>query len=92
MAISKCPKCESSQFEVKQNSPTYSQFKLYFVQCSSCGAVVGAMDFYNIGARISELEKKIEEIKYSSSVNHNLDAVNNNISRIFNFLKSKLGN
>lgn len=88
--------CDSTRFEVKENSPTRSNYKLLFVQCSSCGAVVGTMDYYNIGARLSELEKKIDEIKYSSSavasVNSNLDIINNNISKLFNYVKSKLEN
>jgi uncharacterized Zn finger protein len=96
MAYSKCPKCDSSQFEVKENSPTYSNFKLLFVQCSNCGAVVGTMDYYNIGARLSELEKKVDRLKSSndgsSSVISNLDVINNNIAKLFTYMKSKLDN
>lgn len=96
MAYSKCPKCDSTRFEVKENSPAHSNFKLLFVQCSSCGAVVGTMDYFNIGARLSELEKKVDELKSStyssSSVNTNLDVINNNIARLFNYMKSKFDN
>ncbi|RYD83029.1 MAG: hypothetical protein EOP53_02005 [Sphingobacteriales bacterium] len=91
MSYSKCPKCEGSSFEIKENSPRHSNFKLLFVQCSSCGTVVGTMDYYNIGARLSEIEKKIDNINYSSnSVTSNLSVVNENISRLFNYVKSKL--
>jgi predicted nucleic-acid-binding Zn-ribbon protein len=96
MAYSKCPKCDNTRFEVKENSPTHSNFKLLFVQCSSCGTVVGTMDYYNIGARLSEIEKKIDQIKLSSSgssaINSNLDVINTNIARLFNYVKSKLDN
>lgn len=63
MAWSTCPKCNSHSFEMVENTPTKSNFKLMFVQCSSCGAVVGIMDYYNIGQRINELEKKIDRLR-----------------------------
>jgi len=94
MAYSKCPKCDKTSFEVKENSPVHSNYKILFVQCSSCGTVVGTMDFYNIGARLSEIEKKIDNITSSSysssSVTSNLSVVNENIARLFNYVKSKL--
>ena len=36
-----------------------SQFKLMFVQCVSCGAVVGVTDYYNIGNLLHELATKL---------------------------------
>lgn len=59
MAISTCPKCPGSTFENKLYSPTGSKFKLSFIQCSSCGAVVGVMDYFNIGGLIQALAKKL---------------------------------
>ncbi|MDP2162479.1 MAG: hypothetical protein Q8K02_18505 [Flavobacterium sp.] len=81
---------------MKENSPSHSNFIIQFVQCSSCGTVVGTMDYFNIGARLSEIEKKIDYIKSSSygssSIDSNLDVINNNIARLFNYVKSKLDN
>lgn len=59
MANSKCGKCEGSSFEVVNHEPRKSNFKLLFVQCASCGTVVGAMDFHNIGALIYKLAQKL---------------------------------
>jgi excinuclease UvrABC ATPase subunit len=59
MAYSRCIKCDGSSFEIVENSPRGSAFKLMFVQCSSCGGVVGVLDYYNIGARLTELAKKL---------------------------------
>jgi hypothetical protein len=54
------------------------------------------MDYYNIGARLSELEKKVDRLKSSndgsSSVISNLDVINNNIAKLFTYMKSKLDN
>jgi len=59
MAASTCPKCGNSFFETVEKEPRNSNFKLLFVQCSSCGAVVGVMDFWNIGQLIHVLAKKL---------------------------------
>ena len=59
MAFSSCPKCESTRFEMKEMSPTGSKFKVQAVQCSSCGAVVGILDYYNIPALLTKIAKKL---------------------------------
>jgi predicted nucleic-acid-binding Zn-ribbon protein len=45
MAISTCPKCSNHSFEVQEFTPTRSNYKFLFVQCSSCGVVIGVMDY-----------------------------------------------
>jgi len=64
MALSTCPKCDNHLFEVEVGEPSDSRYKLLFVQCSSCGAVVGVLDYMNIGA---VLEKQNEAIKKIAS-------------------------
>jgi hypothetical protein len=59
MAMSTCVKCGGHYFEVKENSPNGSSFKLMFIQCSSCGGVVGVQEFYNTGALVQRLAKKL---------------------------------
>lgn len=59
MATSRCIKCDNSSFEIVESTPRRSAFKLMFVQCTACGGVVGVLDFYNIGERITELAKKL---------------------------------
>ncbi len=54
MARSTCMKCDGSRFELAEYTPTSSKFKFQFVQCSSCGGVVGAMDFMNVGAMLED--------------------------------------
>jgi len=86
MAYSKCSNCGSSSFEIVQNSPSKSNYKLTFVQCSSCGAVVGVMDYYNIGSRISDLEKKVDSL---SSLHSELSVINQNIANLFQLIRQK---
>jgi len=62
MAFSSCPKCGNTFFEVDIKEPSGSNFKLLFVQCSSCGSVVGTMDYYNIGAKINDVISKLDDL------------------------------
>lgn len=89
MAISKCPKCDSTFFELVEKVPSGSAFKLMFVQCSRCGSVVGTMDYWNIGTKIIELEKKVDSISHgNNSISSDLNVVNQNIAKLFNLVKS----
>lgn len=56
---SKCPKCQSSSFEIEEETPKGSGFKLMFVRCSSCKTVVGVADYYNIGSLLHKLAEKL---------------------------------
>ena len=58
MAQSKCPKCDSPRFEVHE-APRLpgSDLKWVFVQCASCGAVVGVLDYYSHSTLVGLLEK-----------------------------------
>jgi hypothetical protein len=92
MAYSKCPKCENTSFEAKENSPSNSNFNLIFIQCRSCGCVVGTMDYYNIGTKLHDLEKKVDTISSVngslSSVNSNLNVINQNIAKLYTLIQS----
>lgn len=59
MAMSTCSKCISHSFEVFENEPWGSNYKLIFVQCSQCGAVVGVLDFFNIGDQCQQIKKAL---------------------------------
>lgn len=59
MAISTCIKCGGTLFEAKQATPMGSNFVLTFIQCSHCGGVVGVTDYFNIGAELQEIKKRL---------------------------------
>ena len=69
--ISKCAKCNSFSFELVEQAPKGSKYKLFFVQCALCGAPVGVLEYFNSGVqientnkRIQSLENKIDNIEY----------------------------
>ncbi len=94
MARSTCPKCDNTTFEMVENSPRRSKYKLEFIQCAACGAVVGVMDYLNIGAKLEEMEKKIgSNSSVTSSLNvihQNIIGMHENIRRLFNLINSKV--
>ena len=62
MASPMCGHCEGHVFEIKQVTPKNSAFKVYFVQCASCGVPVGVMDFYNIGSLLKRQQKALKKL------------------------------
>jgi len=52
-------KCGNNVFELQDYSPKGSNFRFNMVQCSQCGAVVGVVDYYNIGQLIHDLAAKL---------------------------------
>ena len=61
MATSKCPKCEGTVFETATYTPAGSSLALTFVQCASCGSVLGAFRGPDIGAEMSRMKAQVEE-------------------------------
>ena len=59
MATSKCIKCDGTIFELKENEPSGSKVKFYFVQCRSCGGVVGAVEWWSPTLSLQRIEKKL---------------------------------
>ncbi|ENW23378.1 hypothetical protein F925_02336 [Acinetobacter lwoffii NCTC 5866 = CIP 64.10 = NIPH 512] len=84
MARSKCGSCGSESFELMEQARIKnSNFKLTFVQCSSCGVPVGVMDYYNIGNKLDGLEKRIKAIESTTA---NID---NNVVVVAGLIKKK---
>ncbi len=42
--------------------PHGSAFVLYFVQCASCGGVVGVQEYHNIGAMLKKQQAAIKKL------------------------------
>jgi hypothetical protein len=59
MAVSSCIRCGGTVFEVVDAEPKDSKFKLEFVQCASCGGVVGVMEDVNIGSYLRKLAREL---------------------------------
>ena len=62
MASSTCPHCKNDRFELVEVSPAKSKYKMFFVQCSSCGAPCGVTEYYDAGTLVKAQEKALEAI------------------------------
>lgn len=72
MGWSKCPSCKNGTFTIEENVPSGSPYKLIFVRCSSCGAVVGVMDYLNIGDLLLAQNRALKEIANTLGVSVSL--------------------
>jgi len=62
MATSKCPNCSGTAFEIVTGTFTPPSYTLLFVQCASCGTVVGVSDSTNVSAVLDAQNKAIKKI------------------------------
>ena len=70
--LSKCVKCGNSTFEMVVTELLSSQHKHKFIQCASCGGVVGVQDGYNNAAMLVEQNKVINAMARMMNVSSNL--------------------
>lgn len=59
MAQSTCPKCGSHSFELAEAPLSGAKFRYCFIQCSSCGCVVGVTDHHNVPSLLEKLAKRL---------------------------------
>lgn len=61
MARSNCMKCGDPRFELKEMSPTGSNYKFQAIQCVACGSIAGIVDWYPVGTIGVEIKKTLAE-------------------------------
>lgn len=62
MAMSTCGKCGSHRFEIALVEPAQARFKMYFIQCASCGVPVGVAEYQHIGTALDAISLKLEQV------------------------------
>lgn len=62
MGSSRCVKCDSTSFELQEADIAGTSFRLLFVQCASCGGVVGVHDRNNIGEMLMRQNDALKQI------------------------------
>jgi len=93
MATSKCLSCNNHYFELQTIEPSGGKYKLNAVQCSSCGAVVGVIEYYDSGVLLKKQEPILEEQSASlNNLKHGQDIINRNLVTITELLNELLLN
>ena len=72
MAMSQCPKCAHTSFELKQTRVQDSNYDLYFVQCSKCGAPFGVIEGRNTTDMFMEQNRLLNQIAVSMALSGGL--------------------
>lgn len=85
MAYSCCGFCKSTSFEIAENSPSGSRYKVMFVQCSSCGHPIGVLPYTNTEYLINKTKEQLES--QVRNVAGSLDSLYANQQRIINELQ-----
>ena len=62
MALSHCMKCGNYKFELADSHLKQHGSKVVFVQCSTCGCVVGALELRAAEKWLEEQEKQITPV------------------------------
>lgn len=55
----KCPKCERTTFELVEDAPAKSGYKMWYLRCSSCHTFLQALDYYNVNVQLDDIKKKL---------------------------------
>ena len=72
MAACNCPRCENTTFEVQALELQRADFQHLCVSCERCGAIVGVLDFYNIGEMLLAQNRAIRAIAEKAGVSVDL--------------------
>ena len=59
MADSKCASCGNTSFELKEAKIEHCKFRFNFIQCASCGAVIGLIDYNHVPTLLNQIIAKL---------------------------------
>ena len=62
MATSNCLRCQKETFELVLAEPKGAAVRMYFVQCASCGGVVGTAPFADTASMLIQQNEALKEI------------------------------
>ena len=76
MPSPKCPSCSNHSFELNEIAVRNSKYKLYSVQCTSCGSVVSMLNYFDPGVLLKDQEQMLKDIQRGQEViNQNLRTI-----------------
>lgn len=65
----KCPKCESTKLEISpEDHPLQSEFKMYYIRCSSCKTFLQAIPCHDTNALIANMQEDIDKLKTKAGI------------------------
>ena len=79
--MSKCGQCGGFSWELSEEAPTGSNYKVYFVRCTMCKVPIGVMDFYHTHTKLDKIDKSI--IALGNLMTNTLQTIDENVRRLF---------
>lgn len=79
--MSKCGHCGGFMWELSQEAPSGSAFKVNFIRCSMCKVPVGVLPFYDIHSKLETMEKQNKTL--GETITYSLRVIDDNIRRLF---------
>lgn len=68
-------------WELSEESPSGSNFKVFFVRCTLCKVPIGMVDYFDIHSKVDRVEKLTKGL--GDSVTGMLSVIDGNIRRLF---------
>ena len=62
MATSSCPKCGEHSFEQVEATLERAQFAVRFIQCATCGTVIGVTDSVDVVSKMNRIEDLLKKV------------------------------
>ncbi len=59
----KCPKCQAVAFELAEDTPTGSNWKMYYLRCASCKTFLHATPFLHTNKILDNILTEIGKLK-----------------------------
>ena len=82
MALSSCPRCSSGSFEIVEANVADATYRMLFIQCSSCGCVVGTQTYFDPGFLSKRNEEALAELlRQFSGMQGQLAEIRGHLSR-----------
>ena len=62
MAMSSCVRCGNHTFELRVGEPHHAVYKLFYIQCTSCGGVAGVTDYTSTSVEMKAIKVALKSI------------------------------
>lgn len=76
-----CGKCGTFTWELSEEAPNLSNWKLFFVRCAMCKVPIGVLEYNNAGAKLDKVEKTVTVL--GDSLTRMFQVIDANIRQLF---------
>ena len=79
--LSKCGSCGGFRWELSEESPDFSNYKVFFIRCAISKVPIGVADYYDTYSKLEKIEKSV--VILGNSLSQTLGVINENVRRLF---------